>query len=68
MYGAAFLPRPETKARNANLPEGQMNIAGTFTIFVFPSLNDVWNRLKEDVYWTSDIWDKDRIIVEELIG
>ena len=45
-----------------------MNIAGTFTIFVFPSLEDVWNRLKEDVYWTSNIWDKDRIIVEELIG
>jgi len=44
-----------------------LNIAGSFSIYVMPTLEDVWKRLKEDVYWTADIWDKDRVIVEELL-
>lgn len=60
-------PRPGTAARNQQLPEGQPNIAGSCMMYVMPDLDAVWERLKEDVYWTADIWDKDRVIVEELL-
>lgn len=60
-------PRPGTEAREQKLPEGQPNIAGSCMIYVMPSLDDVWKRLKEDVYWTSNVWDKERLIVEELL-
>lgn len=60
-------PRPGTAARDQSLPEGQPNIAGSCMIYVMPGVDDVWKRLKEDVYWTADIWDKDRLIVEELL-
>ena len=62
-----MLPRPGTKAREQQLPDGQPNIAGSSMIYVMPSLDDVWKRLKEDVYWTAGIWDKERLIVEELL-
>lgn len=45
-----------------------MNIAGSFMVYELPNLTAVWDRLKEDVYWRADIWDKEKIIVEELIG
>jgi hypothetical protein len=32
-----------------------------------PSLEDAWARVKDDVYWTANIWDKERVIVEELL-
>jgi hypothetical protein len=60
-------PRPGTNARDQILPEGMLNIAGSFSIYVMPTLEDVWKRLREDIYWTADIWDKDRVIVEELL-
>ncbi|WVQ85957.1 hypothetical protein IAT38_008125 [Cryptococcus sp. DSM 104549] len=68
LYSGPILPRPDTKARQASLPEGVLNIAGSFMVYKMDTLEQVWDRLKEDVYWRADIWDKDRIIVEELIG
>lgn len=62
-----MLPRAGSDARNAKLPEGQVNYAGSFMVYKFDKVEDVWNRLREDVFWKSDIWDKDRVIVEELI-
>jgi hypothetical protein len=31
-----------------------------------PSREAVWERLKEDVYWTANIWNKEEIRVEEF--
>ncbi|KAK8850517.1 hypothetical protein IAR55_004435 [Kwoniella newhampshirensis] len=68
LYSGPLLPRPGTKAREAKLAEGQMNIAGSFMVYKMDTLDQVWDRLKEDVYWRADIWDKEKIIVDELIG
>lgn len=62
-----MLPPAGSAARNAKLPPGQVNYAGSFMVMVFDNVDAVWDRLKEDVYWKSDIWDKERVIVEELI-
>jgi uncharacterized protein YciI len=50
------------------LPEGTPNIAGSFMIYRFDSIEECWARLKADVYWTAGVWDKERMEVEELIG
>lgn len=68
VYSGPILPRPGTKAREASLPEGTPNIAGSFMVYKMDTLEQVWARLKEDVYWRADIWDKERIIVEELLN
>jgi hypothetical protein len=62
-----MLPPAGSAARNADLPPDQPNYAGSFMVLVFEDVEQVWARLQEDVYWKNDIWDKDRIIVEELI-
>ncbi len=45
-----------------------MNLAGSYMILKFDNLDECWARLKRDVYWTQGVWDKERVIVEELIG
>ena len=35
-------------------------------VYVFPSLDDCWTRIKEDVYWTEGVWDKERLFIEQL--
>ncbi|KAK6906607.1 hypothetical protein I203_100593 [Kwoniella mangroviensis CBS 8507] len=67
LYSGPLAPRPGTAQRNTTLPEGQLNIAGSFMVYQMNSLEDVWDRLKEDVYWRANIWDKEKLIVEELI-
>lgn len=37
-------------------------------VYKMDTLEQVWTRLKEDVYWRAGIWDKERIIVEELLN
>lgn len=37
-------------------------------VYIFPTMDEVWSRLREDVFYTEGVWDKDRILVEELIG
>ncbi|WVR08544.1 hypothetical protein IAU60_005599 [Kwoniella sp. DSM 27419] len=68
LYSGPLVPRPGTKAREAKLPEGTPNIAGSFMVYQMDTLEQVWDRLKEDVYWRVDIWDKEKIIVDELLG
>ncbi|WVO17429.1 hypothetical protein L204_105121 [Cryptococcus depauperatus] len=63
-----IVPRPGTKAREASLPEGTPNIAGSFMVYQMDTLEQVWDRLKEDVYWKAGIWDQEKIIVEELLN
>ncbi|EIW69896.1 hypothetical protein M231_00930 [Tremella mesenterica] len=67
VYAGAILPKPDTEARTRPLPEGVPRIAGSLMVYIFPTLEDCWARVKEDVYWKHDIWDKSKIIVEELI-
>ena len=66
VYGSPLAPRPGTKLHDAVLPEGTPRIAGSFMVYVFPSLEDCWARIKEDVYWTEGVWDKERLFIEQL--
>ncbi|WWC96377.1 hypothetical protein V866_003245 [Kwoniella sp. B9012] len=50
-----------------NLPANLQAMNGSIMFFRYKSLSDVWDRLKEDVYYTGDVWDKDKIQVGEFI-
>ncbi|WWC65045.1 uncharacterized protein I303_107659 [Kwoniella dejecticola CBS 10117] len=67
VYSGPIAPRPGTKQHATPPPPGQLNLAGSFMVYQMNSLEEVWARLKEDVYWRKDVWDKERLIVEELI-
>ncbi|WVQ70676.1 hypothetical protein IAR50_000198 [Cryptococcus sp. DSM 104548] len=68
LYSGPILPQPGTKAREATLPEGTPNIAGSFMVYKMDTLEQVWDRLKEDVYWRAGVWDQKRVFVEELLN
>ncbi|TRM66061.1 hypothetical protein BD626DRAFT_486627 [Schizophyllum amplum] len=68
VYGGPLVPRPGTKLRDELLPEGTPRIAGSFMVYVYPTIEDCWKRIKEDVYWTDGVWDKERLFIEELLG
>ena len=66
--GEPFLPRPGSSQRENPPTDGTPNFAGAYMIFVYDTLEEAWDRLKKDAYWTAWVWDKDRIIVEELFS
>lgn len=43
-------------------------MAGSCMIYRYPSLEAAWARIKEDAYWTGGVWDKDKVVVKEIIG
>lgn len=32
-----------------------------------PSLEDMWRRIKDDIYWTAGVWDREKCQVGEFI-
>ncbi len=35
-------------------------------VYKFDSLEACWERIKADIYWSADIWDKEKLFVREL--
>jgi hypothetical protein len=42
-------------------------MAGSIMIFHSESLENAWERIKGDVYYTAGVWDSGRVAVEEFI-
>lgn len=42
-------------------------IVGLFMIFCMNIIEEVWVRIKDDVYWIEGIWDKEKGDVKEFI-
>ncbi|TXT04830.1 hypothetical protein VHUM_04098 [Vanrija humicola] len=43
-------------------------MAGSVMIYRYPTLEAVWERIKGDAYWTQGVWDRERVVVREIIG
>ena len=41
---------------------------GSVMIYRYPTIEDAWARIKADKYWTGGVWDKERVVVKEIIG
>ncbi|WVQ96568.1 hypothetical protein IAU59_003673 [Kwoniella sp. CBS 9459] len=69
-FGRGFLPPSESPLfshpATADLPNKQP-MAGSIMFFRYPSIEDTWKRVREDVYWTEGVWDKDRVQVGEFL-
>ncbi|AAW47071.1 hypothetical protein CNN00560 [Cryptococcus deneoformans JEC21] len=67
-FGRGYLPPANSPLwTSADLPPGAKPIAGSLMIFRMNTIEEVWARIKDDVYWTEGIWDKEKGDVKEFI-
>jgi len=65
--GVGMLAKPGTQQAATPLPEGTPNLRGSFMIYVYPDIEFAWRRIKEDVYWESGVWDKEKTEIWPLL-
>ncbi|OCF44343.1 hypothetical protein I317_01788 [Kwoniella heveanensis CBS 569] len=70
-FGRGFLPSsPDSPLYShpatASLPNKQP-MAGSIMFFRYPSIEDTWKRVKEDVYWTEGVWNRGKVQVGEFL-
>lgn len=66
-FGLGYLPPPESSLHTTTLPAGIQPMAGSLMIFHSETLDTAWERIKEDVYWTAGVWDRDRLVINQFI-
>lgn len=67
-FGRGYLPSANSPLwASPDLPAGAKPIAGSLMIFRMNTIDEVWERIKDDVYWTEGIWDKEKGDVKEFI-
>jgi hypothetical protein len=71
VFGRAFLSpngssSSSTDSSDSKAPNPRM--AGSVMIFRLPTLEAVWERVKDDAYWTAGVWDRENATVDELLG
>jgi len=66
-FGLGYLPPPSTPAPSVTLPPGVEHMVGSVLIFRAANLDAAWERIKDDIYWTSGVWDKEKSTVHQLI-
>ncbi len=42
-------------------------MAGSLLIFRADDLDAAWKRIRDDVYWTEGVWEREKCVVEEFI-
>lgn len=72
VFGRAFLD--ETHSTFSTNPAPSIDpskpnpgMAGSVMLFRFPTIEETWARIKDDLYWTAGVWDKENVRVNELI-
>ena len=67
-FGLGYLPPPSSPLHSQTLPAGIQPMAGSLMIFHSESLDTAWERIREDVYYTAGVWDKDKVVVNQFIN
>ncbi|TXT15900.1 hypothetical protein VHUM_00403 [Vanrija humicola] len=44
------------------------DLNGSVLLYRLDTIEEAWERVKADVYWTGDVWDKNAVVVRECIG
>ncbi|WRT66767.1 uncharacterized protein IL334_003730 [Kwoniella shivajii] len=66
-FGRGTVAPPDSPLHQQELPTGIQAMNGSIMFFRFQSLEDTWKRIKEDVYYTGGIWDKEKLQIGEFI-
>ncbi|KAI9634608.1 uncharacterized protein MKK02DRAFT_11303, partial [Dioszegia hungarica] len=67
-FGLGYLPPAGSPLFNSPLvPAGKQPMAGSFMIMRQPDMDAMWKRIKDDVYWTAGVWDRETTQVGEFI-
>ena len=61
------MPVPGSEAESRAVPEGGVNLTGSFMIYNFDNIEQVWQRIKSDPYWEGNVWDKEKLAVWPLL-
>lgn len=68
VFGLGYLPPAGSPLFNSPLvPAGKQPMAGSFMIMRQPDMDAMWKRIKDDVYWTAGVWDRETTQVGEFI-
>jgi uncharacterized protein YciI len=73
IFGRAFISPDHastTSNPNPSIDPSQPHpgMAGSIMIFRFDTIDQVWARIKDDLYWTAGVWDKENARVDQLLG
>jgi hypothetical protein len=73
VFGRAFISPDHastTSNPNPSIDPSQPHpgMAGSIMIFRFDTIDQVWARIKDDLYWTAGVWDKENARVDQLLG
>lgn len=71
VFGRAFLSEDYAHTKHNTPPavdpsELNPGIKGSVMIYRFPTIEAAWARLKADVYWMDNVWDKEKVTVHEF--
>ena len=50
------------------MPEGALNLMGSFMIYNYDNIDQVWARIKSDPYWDANVWDREKLAVWPLLS
>lgn len=69
VFGRAFL-NEETSTHTEKQPHADQlsGMDGSVMILRQPTIEAAWDRIKSDEYWKQGVWDKEKVLVREIIG
>lgn len=68
VFGLGYLPPAHSPLfSHPSIPPGKQPMAGSFMIMRQNNMEDMWKRIKEDVYWTEGVWDQGKLEIGEFI-
>lgn len=71
VFGRAFVDDAHSHhaTERQKTPEDQHDgMAGSVMIYRYPTIEACWARIKGDAYWVEGVWDRERVVVREIIG
>lgn len=69
VFGRAFLD-DKTSTHTEKQPHADQlsGMDGSVMILRQPTIEAAWDRIKADEYWKQGVWDKEKVVVREIIG
>ncbi|EJT47642.1 hypothetical protein A1Q2_04221 [Trichosporon asahii var. asahii CBS 8904] len=69
VFGRAFLDDKRSTHTEKQPHEDQLSgMDGSVMILRQPTIEAAWDRIKADEYWKQGVWDKEKVVVREIIG